>query len=367
MLSNDVATMARIRKDHSLLLYLAFILILLAIAILLQYYLKMAEVPTGDIGIDFSAIPLNKSEVRFFGWVTTSQKSIESFIKNAAHFAWVSPTGSEVDSNGNFLGKVDPGVIETAKRSNVGVVPLVANANFDRDLMHRILTDEVISDRTISSIVKFIVEGNFTGVNIDWENIPPEDRQSLNSYMRDLADRLHAHGKLVTIDVSGKTSDETTGWGGAWDYKALGQITDYVCIMVYDYHWSGGTAGPIGPLSWLEQVIQYALLSIPKDKIVIGIPFYGYDWIGTKGEGVIFDQAVSNAKTAGVKITFSEKDGEYTYSYRAPDGRHEVWFQGALSTEMRISTALRFGIDRIAAWSVGQEDPRTWEVIDRKL
>jgi len=353
-------------KSDSLILYVALILILVVFAIFMEYYMTREEPPTGDIGIDFSTVPLKKLQVKFFGWVTTSEGSIESFNRNAAHFTWVSPTGSQVVASGDFIGKVDQRVIDIAKRTNVSVVPLVANADFDRDLMHRILTDQAIKERTISSIVKFIVEGNFSGVNIDWENIPPEDRQALNSYMKDLADRLHGCGKLATIDVSGKTWDETTGWGGAWDYKALGQICDYVCIMVYDYHWSGSNAGPVGPLSWLEQVIQYAIVAIPKVKIVIGIPFYGYDWVGNVGKYVPFDQAVSNAKIAGATITFSEKDAEYTYSYRASDGNHEVWFQGAKSAETKISTILSFGIENIAAWSVGQEDPRTWEVINRK-
>ena len=108
--------------------------------------------------------------------------------------------------------------------------------------------------------------------------------------MRELASILHSHGKIVTIDVSGKTWDDTSGWGGAWDYRALGEACDYVCIMCYDYHWSGSEAGPIGPLGWLRKVVKYALSTIPREKIVIGIPFYGYRWLGRNGVGLTFDR-----------------------------------------------------------------------------
>lgn len=348
------------------MLYAATVLVSCAILIVLVYYMGMQESPTEGVTINFTSLPLKRLEVRFFGWTASSETSIDSFVRNADHFTWVSPAQLQIDIGGNLIGRIDERIVESARKNNVGILPLVANADFDRDLMHKILTDDGTRKGTIDSIVAFVIEQDFSGVNIDWENIPPEDRRPLDLYMKELAERLHAYGKLVTIDVSGKTSDETTGWGGAWDYQSLGQICDYVCIMVYDYHWSGGPPGPIGPLSWLKGVIQYALLSIPKERIVIGIPFYGYDWTGNKGNGVTFTEAVDLAITAHARLIFSERDGEYTYSYESTDGKHEVWFQGALSTQMRISASIDLGIDRIAAWSVGQEDPRTWEVINRK-
>ncbi len=347
--------------------YAATALISCVVLILFGYYMTMQESPTEGVAINFTSLPLKTLEVRFFGWTTSSETSIDSFVRNADHFTWVSPAQLHIDIDGNLIGKIDERIIESARKNNVSIIPLVANADFNRDLMHRILTDEGIRKGTIDSIVRFVIEHDFAGVNIDWENIPPEDRTALNLYMKELAERLHASSKLVTIDVSGKTTDETTGWGGAWDYRSLGQICDYICIMVYDYHWSGGSPGPIGPLGWLKDVIQYALLSIPREKIIIGIPFYGYDWIGNKGNGITFNGAVDLATRVHAKITFSERDGEYTYTYESTDGKHEVWFQGALSTQMRILTSIDLGIGRIAAWSVGQEDPRTWEVINRKV
>ncbi len=346
--------------------------IILAMLIVMMVYVSLLMIQqsgrrpfqgnSSNIDEYFKTVPLNRLEVSFFGWVTPDYDSVNSFLSNADKITWVSPTGSIVNTNGVFIPRVDSMVIEAARRSNVSIVPLVANAGFDRSLMHRILTDTKVREHTIKSIVSFIVENNFSGVNIDYENIPPEDRNALNSYMRELALRLHSYGKIVTIDVSGKTWDDTSGWGGAWDYKALGEICDYVCIMCYDYHWSGSDAGPIGPLGWLREVIQYALSTIPLEKIIIGIPFYGYRWLGRNGVGLTFKQALETAKNANTDVFFSEEDAEYHYSYNS----YEVWFQGAKSVELKVSTVLSHGIDKIAAWSVGQEDPRTWEVISRK-
>lgn len=347
-------------------LYPVAIIIAFAIIVLLLmnqiWKREFPEESRSSIDEYFATLPLEKLEVKFFGWVTPDEESISSFLRNAGKFTWVSPTGSIVDANGKFVPWVDDRVIEASRMSNVSIVPLVANKDFDRSLAHKILTDPEVRELTITAIVDFVVEHNFSGINIDYENIPPEDREALNSYMRELSSRLHSHGKIVTIDVSGKTWDDPSGWGGAWDYTTLGEVCDYVCIMCYDYHWSGSEAGPIGPLGWMKEVITYALSTIPREKIVIGIPFYGYRWLGRRGVGLTFKQAVETAKKFNAKVLFSEEDAEYYYSYDS----YKVWFQGAKSVEMKVSTILSYGIDKIAAWRIGQEDPRVWEVINRK-
>ncbi|MEM2087495.1 MAG: glycosyl hydrolase family 18 protein [Thermoproteota archaeon] len=353
------------RTDAKVLLSLAILIIMaLFISLLLMQQAGRKDASEGNksnVEEHFNTVSLERLNVKFFGWVTQSEESISSFLRNIDKFTWVSPTGSIVDANGVFVPRVDNRIVEAARMSNVSIVPLVANYGFDRDLAHRILVDPEVKENTITKIVSFIVENNFSGINIDYENIPPEDRDVLNSYMRELASTLHSYGKIVTIDVSGETRDNPSGWGGAWDYRTLGEICDYVCIMCYDYHWSGSEAGPIGPLGWLREIIQYALSTIPSEKIIIGIPFYGYRWAGRNGVSLTFRQALETAKSMGVEVSFSENDAEYYYSY----GSYEVWFQGAKSVELKISAVLSYGLDKIAAWSVGQEDPRTWEVISR--
>jgi len=353
------------KPDSRMVLTLVILIIMVVYVSLLMVQRAGRRVPQGNsssIEEYFKTIPLEKLEVKFFGWVTHDDESINSFLAYADKFTWVSPTGSIVNEHGVFTPRVDSRIVEAARRSNVSIVPLVANSGFDRSLAHRILMDPEVRRRTIEDIVSFVVENNFSGINIDYENIPPEDRSALNSYMRELASILHSHGKIVTIDVSGKTWDDTSGWGGAWDYRALGEICDYICIMCYDYHWSGSEAGPIGPLGWLREVVKYALSTIPREKIVIGIPFYGYRWLGRNGVGLTFKQALETARSVDTEVFFSEEDAEYHYSYSS----YEVWFQGAKSVELKASAVLSQGIDKIAAWRVGQEDPRVWEVISRK-
>jgi len=71
--------------------------------------------------------------------------------------------------------------------------------------------------------------------------------------------------------------DQQDNWSSAFDYAAIGKYADWVQIMTYDEHWSGGTPGPIASLPWVENVIKYAITVIPKEKILLGVAAYGYD------------------------------------------------------------------------------------------
>jgi len=317
---------------------------------------------------DFSAVQLSRVQVRFLGWVVEyDQASASDFSSNAAAFTWVSPTGMFIDEDGKLQGRMPGGISQAARNNGVLNLPLVANRNFNRQIAHKVLTDAETRSSVIDQLTRFIQDGEYDGVNIDFEDVPESDRDHLTDFMRLLADRLRPEGKLTTIDVPAKTYDATTGWAGAFDYRALGEICDLVIIMVYDYHWSTSGPGPISPLGWFEDVVKYSTSVIPKEKLVIGIPFYGYDWpAGGSATGLSFSQALAIAESVARPIAFDENSGEYTFAYSRGGVRREVWFQGAKSTELRLQLLGRYGLNQVAAWRIGQEDPRTWEVIGRE-
>jgi len=310
---------------------------------------------------------LSGYSIYFWGWVIPTEKSIEDFVNNSKKFTWVSPTWYYVDGKGNIIERAfDKKLIEVARENNVKILPLIANKGFDPNIVNSIVRNKEIGDRVIDALLKIVVEKNFDGINIDFEGIPSSDREYFTDFMKRLYLKFHEYGKLVSIDVPAKTHEVYEGWSGAFDYKALSNYTDLFIIMIYDYHWSGGTPGPISPLDWFISVLDYAVSNVPRKKIVAGIPFYGYDWpMNARGRGVTYEQAITIAKKYGAKVHFDFDKGEAHFTYNIVLERHEVWFNIAKSTELRIKTALEKGIDKTAAWRIGQEDPKTWKVIER--
>ncbi|MFE5278570.1 spore gernimation protein, partial [Bacillus cereus] len=76
-----------------------------------------------------------------------------------------------------------------------------------------------------------------------------------------------------------KTSAEQEGaWYEAHDYRAHGEIVDFVVIMTYEWGYSGGPAMAVSPIGPVRDVIEYALTEMPASKIMMGQNLYGYDW-----------------------------------------------------------------------------------------
>jgi len=346
---------------------IAVAVILLSTAALTIYLAMPREEPFTGPGVNFTEITLSSVEVKFLGWVVEYDAlSASDFAQHVAAFTWVSPTGLYIDETGTLGGDVPADVVKSARDGGVLVLPLVANRNFDRQTAHKILTEAETRDSVIGQLESFLAQGGYDGINIDFEDVPEGDRDGLTQFMGLLASRLRSKGKLVTIDVPAKTYDATIGWAGAYDYGALGDVCDLVIIMAYDYHWSSGPAGAVSPLDWFEDVVRYASSVIPASRLMIGMPFYGYDWpTGGTASGVTFDEALQMSAEMNRTIRFDEATGEYTFTYVRDNTRREVWFQGAKSVELRLQILKNHGLDQAAAWRIGQEDPRTWEVIRR--
>jgi spore germination protein YaaH len=118
------------------------------------------------------------------------------------------------------------------------------------------------------------------GIDLDLERGPDE----LRNQVTELYKRIYQSVKtrpgqnLVHTDLPPKQGDHTPYWEESFDYAALASCFDSCTIMSYGFAWSGSGPGPISPLSWIEEIYNYAVTVIPKEKIFLGMPAYGYRW-----------------------------------------------------------------------------------------
>ena len=113
----------------------------------------------------------------------------------------------------------------------------------------------------------------------------------------------------------------------AQDYAAIGRVADQVRVMAYDYHWSTSAPGPIAPVDWVRDVLDYSLTRIPADKIVLGVPLYGYDWVGDTGTPVSWEQVYELAQEHQAAVQWDGASQSPWLTYTDAQGRqHEVWF-----------------------------------------
>lgn len=84
-------------------------------------------------------------------------------------------------------------------------------------------------------------------------------------------ERFHAEGYTVSTALAPKTSAAQQGpWGVAHDYKAHGEIVDFVLLMTYEWGYSAGPPMAVSPLPEVEAVVKYAVSEIPANKVLLG-------------------------------------------------------------------------------------------------
>jgi spore germination protein len=202
-----------------------------------------------------------------------------SFEENKDVLDEVSPFWYGVRSDGRLLadtGSRDMELVRTAHENNVLVIPTVHNIG-NEDVAANVIENPTLRARNIQSIVDEVLKYGYDGFDIDYEGLSRDTRPAFSDFILGLSAELHKHDKLLTIAVHAKSQDYG-GLGGFQDWAVIGPAVDRLRIMTYDYHWRGGGAGPISPIYWVEEVSEYAMSVVEPSKIVIGIPFYAYNW-----------------------------------------------------------------------------------------
>ena len=293
----------------------------------------------------------------------------QTLIANAELIAEVNPVWYELTSSSEIAGSVQsPAAFDEARTASIRVVPSLVNGGFDRDRVAAIIHDPARRAQHVAEIVALVVDNDFDGIDVDYESLFPEDRDAFSLFIEELAHALHAQDKLLSVAVHAKRDDEGS-WAGpqAQDWARLGAAVDEFKIMTYDFHYSTSEAGPIAPLDWIDEVLSYAATVVPPEKTYVGIHFYGYDWIGATGTGVVWREAIKLADMHGVEI-MRDESGEAWFNY-GPDNRRTVYFTDARSIETRLADIITHHPDLagIAIWRLGGEDPDNWGVIKQRL
>lgn len=291
------------------------------------------------------------------------------------YLTYISPFSHHVTADGGLTPLKDETILETSKQYKIAPMLSVTNlseSNFDTQLINKILNDNNLQQTLINNIIDMMNTKGYYGTIVDFERISPENREKYNNFLRKLVARAHQDGKIVATALAPKTYDVTEGaWHGAHDYKAHGEIVDFVIIMTYEWGWSGGPPMAVAPINEVRKVINYALTVIPPKKIMMGMPLYGYDWTlpytpgGEFAESIGNQEAINRAAKYNAVIKYDEKSQSPFYNYADEKGRqHVVWFEDARSVEAKYKLVGELGLRGVSYWVLAQPFPQNWEVLD---
>ncbi|MER2170350.1 MAG: glycosyl hydrolase family 18 protein [Psychrobacillus psychrodurans] len=307
-------------------------------------------------------------------WYTEApSETVISQVENVASLlTYMMPFAFEVKRDGLLTEMNWGSLAEIADANNVEKVIVIVNIEegaFSDTLAHTIFTNEEVKQRVFEETV---AEANRRGTNhihIDFEYINPDDRDEYVSFLREF--RAFAPSFIFSASLAPKTSANQRGkWYEGHDYKALGEVLDFVVIMTYEWGYSGGPPMAVSPIGPVRKVLEYAISEIPPQKVMMGQNLYGYDWTLPYKVGNPFARAIS--AQAAVQLAIDRNAAiEYDEVAQAPffnywkDGKeHEVWFEDARSIQAKFNLLKELNLLGISYWHSGFNFPQNWYLLN---
>lgn len=283
------------------------------------------------------------------------------------------------------------------RNAGLTLIPTITDGTA-KDVLAGLLAKPAARTQIVQAITNMVVSNNFDGVDLDFEGFAfvdsnktwPKTAPLWTALVKELSAALHAQKKILSVSTP-YVLDPKGAQRGYYVYAwaAIAPYIDRLRIMTYDY--SVSKVGPIGPITWAERTVQYAVTVMPASKVYIGIAGYGRDWVtavngvcpanvasvikaGAKAATFVMRDAQNLAASYGVTPTYDEKFGEMTFSYQkvyngttagglstSCTASRTAWYQDAKSYALRAELVNKYRLGGLAAWTIGMEEPLALE------
>ncbi|WP_010285591.1 glycoside hydrolase family 18 protein [Bacillus timonensis] len=321
--------------------------------------------------------PKRKAEINAYVEPLGSSVSpaLERSARQAApYLTYLAPFNFQIQRDGTLKEPPLNNFSSIAKANNVTLMMVVANlenGQFSNELGKLVLNNEDIQNKLLNTIVATAKKYGFRDIHFDMEFLRPEDREAYNNFLRKAKQRFSQEGWLLSTALAPKTSAEQKGdWYEAHDYKAHGEIVDFVVIMTYEWGYSGGPPMAVSPIGPVREVLEYAITEMPSSKIMMGQNLYGYDWTlpfvqgGQYAKAVSPQRAIEIAKQNNVPIQYDTKAQAPHFDYTDSAGKqHKVWFEDARSIQAKFDLIKELNLRGISYWKLGLPFPQNWLLI----
>lgn len=318
-------------------------------------------------------------------YMNRSPEALRSFLAHSTQIGILVPTWYEVDENGLVSGAPDPTVLKRAREEKLPVMPLIAVS--DKKAFHTLSSSTGAQARMNEAMIRECKQHGYTGFQINFEDIDWLDRDPLTALVKNSAELMHAAGLQLTIAVVPNSPGHPgqgayskwmwTDWRGVFDIESLAKYTDMVCLMTYGQHTRQTVPGPIAGWDWTVENLNYALKAVPKEKLLLGIPLYGYRWytgaptkdsVGQEkgnplAESISAPNALQLAETYGSTVQWDAADhSSYAFFYR-DQLREWIFFTDLRTFKDRYDLMQKEGLRGFCSWVLGQEDPAIWTLL----
>lgn len=257
----------------------------------------------------------------------------------------------------------DAWMIERAQqwgtRPILTLTPLGEDGHFNNNLVSALVRSHELQQRIIWELGRTMQDKGFGGLDIDFEYVLADDRLGFAAFVGLATRVMNLFGYPVTVALAPKTSAEQRGllYEGI-DYALLGEAANRAMLMTYEWGYSQGPPMAVAPINMVRRVVDYAVTAIPREKLSLGIPNYGYDWAlpyergVTRAKTINNHQAVQLAIDFGVDIRFDETAMSPYFRYWQYGVQHEVWFEDVRSMKAKFDLIKEYGLSGAGYWQL---------------
>ncbi|MBP3378943.1 MAG: LysM peptidoglycan-binding domain-containing protein [Clostridia bacterium] len=335
--------------------------------------------PGQVLNISYETPPLGEISSNGYAYPTIDQAILR---RTLPYLTYLSVFSYGIRDDGSLIPPAgdEAGVLTLARE--YGTVPLLVltslteRGTFSSKLAAEVLANETLSTAVINSVVQTVLEKGYGGVDVDFEYIPGEYSAAYAEFIEKLSAALgEAYPVFVSLAPKYRADQPGLLYAGH-DYGLLGAAADNVLLMTYEWGYTYGPPLPVSPINEVRRVIDYAVTEIPRDKIFVGIPNYGYDWAlpyvrgESKARSLGNVEAVQLALDRGAAIEYDEtaQSPYFTY-YDRPQTyndavEHIVWFGNGRSSEAMLRLVSEYGLNGAGVWNIMKYFPSLWTVMN---
>ena len=249
------------------------------------------------------------------------------------------------------------------------LTPFGPDGQFNNILISSVVNNQTYTDNLIQNMLQIMQTKGYQGVDIDFEFILARDRDAFTAFVQQVSETMRENGYHTSVALAPKTSADQRGllYEGK-DYRAIGEAADHVLLMTYEWGYTYGPPMAVAPINQVRRVLNYAVTEIPREKIDLGIPNYGYDWPLPYERGVTRAKTIGNVEAVriaienGSQIQFDEKAmSPYFRYYDINAGiEHEVWFEDVRSLQAKFDLIKEYDLRGCGYWQIMQWFRANW-------
>jgi spore germination protein len=327
--------------------------------------------PGQILNIPTSTRKIGTIEVNGYAFTNITNEVLQ---KTLPYLTYISIFSHQVKEDGTLISINDAPIIAAARQAKVAPILVITNlvpgGGFNSDLAHTILASSQLSDTLLNNVLQTLRAKQYYGLDIDFEYVYPDDKQLYNNFLKKAVEKLSPLGFSVTTALAPKLSAKQKGLlYEAHDYPVHGELASHVILMTYEWGYTFGPPMAVAPLNAVKRVLDYAVTAIPSNKILMGIPNYGYVWTlpyqrGTRATVISNVGAVNIAAREGAEIKYDKVAQSPYFNYYGDNGKQRVaWFEDARSIRAKLKLVNELNLSGVSYWTIGRFFPQNFLVL----